>query len=139
MFNITNIKSGESRAVPYEKSVTELRAPTDDSVRLLNEFQREAFKNILEAKIIRDNNFEFSLLVYRKPSSFSIVTNIKFKLNEKEYSFDFERNTAYTAEEVLKEFYNKLAELIAEEITNGIQKQHIIQYFDLLKPTKGSV
>jgi hypothetical protein len=41
MFDTTIVKQGESNCVPYAKTVTINRAPTDKSVELLNEFHEQ--------------------------------------------------------------------------------------------------
>ena len=41
--------------VPYEKSIVEHRAPTDDSIRIWEEMKEKAYKSILGSIELRDN------------------------------------------------------------------------------------
>lgn len=86
MFNTYINKKTEY--VPYEKTVTvnEHKAPTDESVRLLNEFQEEAKQNLLAKLHVNDNTFNHTALLFmNNPSILDEVQWIaKFQLNGKE-------------------------------------------------------
>ncbi len=90
MFNTTNNYKSETKFVPYEKKVTinEHRAVTDESVKLLNEFQEKAKDNILNTFIIDVNEmkgvaifFQSNMTVYD-----SIEYGLRFVLNGKSYT-----------------------------------------------------
>lgn len=122
--------------VPYEKTVTatitEKRAPTDESIRLLNEFQEKAKENIIKSIVI-DSNIAKCVCIYYQDVLFDnkILFHIRFILNGKEHvvsdSIDcfeiqgMKRNAKDDLphrinEHVFKFFHKKFAEWIAAEL-----------------------
>lgn len=70
-------------------NVTEKRAPTDESVRLLNEMEAKALQNIVHKIVIDENHLKGVVVFYKDEFMFNGFTLfIKFILNEKEYSFE---------------------------------------------------
>lgn len=88
MFNTTHIHQSHDRLVPYEKTVTitEKKAPTDQSIELLNEFQEKAKQNIIDTIII-DNNVMKAVAVFLTGDIISDKYRyfLKYVLNGKEY------------------------------------------------------
>ena len=70
LFKTTNYYThkGGKEYVPYEKDVTihEHRAPTDESVRLLNEFEEKARKNIIHKISVNENNLNAVSIIFKK-------------------------------------------------------------------------
>ncbi len=116
--------------VPYEKTVHEHRAPTDESVKLLNEFQDKAIDNILKQFRINDNIIEAEGFFIGYSVIHKIILHCRFKVNGKEFHLKEEidcwefRNdlSKYFNDEsdyqnkVLLLIYKHLSELIAKEI-----------------------
>lgn len=77
--------------ISYEKSVkiSEYRAPTDESVRLLRDFEKEALNKLIGIYEIRDNSFNSSFHVFKSPESFGYKIIGRFYLNSKEFKFEF--------------------------------------------------
>lgn len=90
MFDRINIQSN-TEYVPYDKTVTvtEKKAPTDDSIKLLNEFEEKARKNII-AKINIDENYLKAVAVAHWVDIMhdQIIFYGKFTLNGKEYRIE---------------------------------------------------
>jgi len=65
IFSTTHIHKGET--VAYEKSVTvhEHKAPTDESVKLLNEMQEKAQRNILKTIKIEENYLKAVVVIFK--------------------------------------------------------------------------
>ncbi len=88
MFDTYRIGSTSTEYVPYEKSVkiTETRAPTDESVKLLNEFQEKAKQNLVDQIKVEDNTLNGVVLFFRQDIVHDKVEWFgKFSLNGKEH------------------------------------------------------
>ena len=81
MFNKTIMLPGRTEYVPYEKAVTENRAPTDDSIRIYDEIKTKAYDSILDSIIISDNNFNAKAIVYVDLGTMSRVCKYSFTIN----------------------------------------------------------
>lgn len=77
--------------IPYEKSVkiSEYRAPTDESVKLLRDFEKEALNKLIGVYEINDNSFNSSFHIFKSPESFGYKVIGRFQLNSKEFKFEF--------------------------------------------------
>lgn len=56
MFDSIRITSPETKYVTKEVNIKEKKAPTDESIRLLNEFQEKALRNQLCQFKLENNN-----------------------------------------------------------------------------------
>jgi len=71
------------------KTVHEHKAPTDESVRLLNEFEDKARKNIIKELQIQENYLSAIVVLYQSDDIFNqCIYHIRFILNGKEYFFE---------------------------------------------------
>jgi len=116
--------------VPYEKTVHEHRAVTDDSVKLLNEFQEKAIENILHAFKLKDNIIEADgFFIQATPFDYNIEFHCKFKLNSNEYyvkekidCFEFRQDIRKYFDDMdyrsaaINLIYKKVSEVIAKEL-----------------------
>jgi hypothetical protein len=75
--------------IPYEKTVKEIRAPTDDSIKLYGEIKEKAYKSILDSFYLEDNIFKASIMVYQDIMSDERVCMYKYTLNGIEYQDEF--------------------------------------------------
>jgi len=122
--------SHSERLVPYEKTVHEHRAVTDESVKLLNEFQEKAIENVLHSFKLKDNIIEADgFFIQSNFMDYNIGVHCKFKINSKEYyvkdsinCFEFRQNlkgyfeSFEYRESVIRLVYKKVSEIIAEEL-----------------------
>ncbi len=93
MFDTYRIGSTSTQYVPYEKSVTvtEKRATTDESVKLLNEFQEKAKQNLVDQIKIEDNTLNGVVLFFKQDIVHDKVQWFgKFSLNGKEHKLQGE-------------------------------------------------
>ncbi len=118
---------------PYAKEVTinEHRAPTDDSIKLLNEFTEKAQKNIIHSVRVDANHLR-AIAIYYSDNIIEdrIHFHIKFSLNEKEFIIKDYIDNSEWREEYGKLYYGfglksiymlvkkKFSEMIAEELMN---------------------
>lgn len=74
---------------PSHVTVTEKKAPTEESVKLLNEFEEKARKNIIAKVHTVDNTINLIAIAYtdnRVTASQFGEVHIKFSINGKEYN-----------------------------------------------------
>lgn len=73
--------------------ITEHKAPTDESIRLLNEMQEKAKENILKTVYIDENNLKAVCVYYlTTPDSMMIECHIRFNLNGVDYTINHKLN-----------------------------------------------
>jgi len=122
-----------NKYIPYTKEVNvkieEKKAPTDESVRLLNEMMEKAQKNIIGSIKIDDNLLNIIGACFSTPPPLDkVLFQIRFKLNGKEYfieeyidkeeirkvqlkaTFDTEKQA------VLEAVYKRICEIITLEL-----------------------
>lgn len=77
------------KEISVNQTVHEYRAPTDDSMRLLQEMEKKVTDNIVKAFHLRDNVVEAAVIVLAaQPWSLSHKVIIEFKLNGKFHTFE---------------------------------------------------
>jgi hypothetical protein len=117
MFNTYKIDN--SYRGPSKIDVTEKRAPTDESVRLLNEMQQKAFDNVLSCVQLDNNELkDITWWIYYDPYIFSEKARVRFMLNGRLFDKEITLPCKYTkSEEIPKLIMNKVLEYIAIEVT----------------------
>jgi hypothetical protein len=119
MFNTTIIKSSETKYVPYEKTVIEKRAPTDQSVAILYEMQEKCQKAILDSVEIKDNGLEGVAVIRKNPLKLKFEIAYRFTLNGIEYTGSVETNCISFSKndnEALRSLFKAMAIDISEKI-----------------------
>lgn len=117
---------------PYEKSVTinQHRAPTDESVRLLKEFQEKAVKNLIDSVRINTMGIDVMVFVFNQEMisdevELRVVFNINghnYKLQEKikrgDYRNEIRKNSGALSfnQSIIKTIHEVLSKAIAREI-----------------------
>jgi hypothetical protein len=103
--------------VPGHVTVTEKRAPTDESVRLLREMEDKAEQQVVEAVKVGDAVFECVVHMIREPMSLDTICRAIFSLNGKQISVD-SRTSDYNSkpEDVARALVEAVSRRIAEEI-----------------------
>lgn len=114
--------------------ITEHKAPTDESIRLLNEMQEKAKENILKTVYIDENSLKAVCVYYlTTPDSMMIECRIRFNLNGEDYTIDHKLNRfQYTkiiyGEQYLgmgvKVLYDLLIKTFSEKIAETIVAGH---------------
>ncbi len=104
------------------KSVTEKRAPTDESVRLLDEMQKAAETRLVCAISCQSTKFSFTAHVFEDPSNmFERRMRVRFGLGESNYDLNvlLDRETVSTRDQYIAAVHRLLAETIAGKILVG--------------------
>jgi hypothetical protein len=100
--------------VPYVK--TEIRAPTDESIRLLSEMQEKARENIIFNRIVLDNEFACDVYIDKLPTTFSKRATVRYKINDTTYTVDVKIDSGTTPKDAVKIIHTVLSEDIAGRI-----------------------
>lgn len=125
MFNRINVTNSKTEYIPYEKTIIEKRAPTDESVRLLLELQKEAKLNTLHNQnIYNEFKCEFSIIEdvysYKKELVYKFFINgVEYKdiviLDENDIDKGKERLLHIIVEKISIKMFKSLSEMFCEE------------------------
>jgi len=113
MFNTTKIYNTTNH--PKKLEVTEYRAPTDESVKILKELEEEAMNKIIAMGKVEDNVFNAKWYIYGDHCSWEDWCQCVFTLNGEEYDFKFLLPGKYVG---LSEIVPKIKEEILVRLTN---------------------
>lgn len=107
----------ESPSYPQRVDITEKRAPTDESVRLLREMQVEAEKDRIGAFHLESNNLRGVVEVWRYMDPPSIRAHVVFELNGQRHKVEakisaYERDAK---QKLVDQLHKGVAEKIATE------------------------
>ncbi|AKE44802.1 hypothetical protein AU106_gp171 [Sinorhizobium phage phiM9] len=128
MFNKTVIVAGRPTTTNHYSTITEKRAPTDESVRLLKEFEEKAEAKVLKAMRLETNNFK---AVIQKQQAFEVgdivyvviyeLGGIRRVVKVNHSDLDDLKGVHWT-ENVLKALSEDIARNILEEAINKLPK-----------------
>lgn len=126
MFDRTTIQSGPS----YQYStITEKRAPTDESVRLLREMESQAKAQVLKSMVLPSNEFKGVAHTMRECLTGDDVVAVMFKLNGTEHRVDVRLNDfadgtlEKRAQKIIAAVANKLAcTILSDIVTNDFMQ-----------------
>lgn len=130
--------TSKTEYIPFckEVNVKEIKAPTDESVRLLNEMQEKATENIIKIIEIKENWIEAISIFYSNDVVIDKCTfHSRFIINGKEYyvkkeidrsEMNTESHRFYGHPESAFKFLLKVySEAVAENILNQLPTLHI--------------
>jgi hypothetical protein len=124
MFNTTIVAPTRKEYVPYEKEVHVHRAPTDESVSLLNEMQEKTVNNIVKQINVTDNTLNAVVTYfYDDICMFEYKYIIKFTFNGKEFDLrgsinrhELMTGLTYGSQKVVLHLAKSIALLFAEYV-----------------------
>lgn len=127
MFNTFIETKKETVYVPYEKTVHEHRAPTDDSIKLYKEIKEKAYDSILDSISINDNTLNMKGIVYRDLYEFSIKCSYSANLNGRAFEGtvavkDWNIHNKY---DLIVSILDQLSKSLAVELLKGIPRDSI--------------
>lgn len=102
--------------------ITENRAATDQSVKLLSEFEQKALDKVL--KTVKLENNRFSAVLYEMKDYLSVTRQflIRYSINAKEYSVQFSVDAYVQEFEIVNKAYKELSEDIATNVLKNLFK-----------------
>lgn len=107
-----SIDSRTSINYPDTVHVHEHKAPTDESIRLMEEFHEKAVKNIIAKVKVEDNLVNGECFLVEQPCNLKDVKlYFKFKINGKEFTLEKELSRYEIGLEEGKEIHNVLVNL----------------------------
>ena len=114
----TYVSRNVTERVTESVTVHEHRAPTDESVKLLNELTEKALKNITHRFSTSNNTLQTSWAVYVDQPQHKRVALCKFVLNGKEHTLqvDIPEWEVQSKEELLGRLYSEVTERLAKEM-----------------------
>lgn len=123
MFNKTLVFHQTQREyVPYEKTVAEIKAPTDESIKLYDEIKEKAYKSILDTISINNNSVNIKGIIYKDICAFGVVCAYSITINGKEITGKIKRNDYGLDDKhsIVIDIYKKLSEHIAEQLIKSV-------------------
>jgi hypothetical protein len=130
MFNRTVINKGDTHTYVTEK-VTEKRAPTDESVRLLREMESKAKEEVIKSISLPSNEFSGVVHLMRDYLSCKTKVVVLFKLNGKDHKVpisldDFkDDNLEKRMRKVLNDVSDYLAANILQKVFDAQQMKEL--------------
>jgi len=119
MFDSMYYGGGNSRvSVDSRVNVTEKRAPTDESVRLLREMEQAAKDRVVETTIVRDTDFECVIYKMADAMSGDTIYSIVYSLGGKKHTTQY-RSRSYD-QEVLEDLTIGIRDAVARDISNAM-------------------
>ena len=119
------IYPGFYRNTSVNATIEEKRAPTDESVRLLKELEKEARNKVIAIIQNESNGCNFSAHVFYDNLSFNATARIRVSINEK--SLEYDRTIPNGIGKT------QLAQFIVDDLGREIARQLIVQNFDQIK------
>lgn len=104
----------------FNFNVTEKRAPTDESVRLLRELEKEALNKIIHNIDLSNNQFSARLLVFEDLLNRSTKGKVLFSLNGKKHELNVSFGVLELKEDMIKRCHVELAKYFAREILMSV-------------------
>ena len=133
MFNTYRIDN--SYRGPSKIDLTEKRAPTDESIRLLNEMQDKAFDNVVDCVQLSNNELnDITYWLYPDYHSFTERARIRFSLNGKVKDFSFTLPCKFTDKaDIQKLIIEKIYMEISKDMFNGFVKKNLKEIIQIYK------
>ena len=105
----------------HNVKITEKRAPTDESLKLLKEIKKEVTDDIVGSYYINNNDLSGSLVVCKNPTYQSYELHIMFKLNNVEYHIEDEIKRFDLLSD--REAHNRPVEFLSKKFFDNVSKK----------------
>lgn len=121
MFDSYVLRTGGPSYVSQNTEIHEHKAPTDESIKILNEMQEKARKDLLASVKVENNIFSCVITLFQQ----EIMTNshvfmVKFNLNGNEYFMEDRVSNTEIRRNPIEHVMRKIFEKVAEEITKKL-------------------
>jgi hypothetical protein len=131
MFDTYNNKRTEY--VPYAKSVkvTEHKAPTDESMRLLKEMEEEAISSVVASVKVDDNKVNFNCTLFSTPINLGYHIVCQVSINGEMHKIDrkvshvFYKNKREIVDYIHKIVLEEVSKILSTKITIGLIEDHL--------------
>lgn len=114
----TYVQRHTTKYVDRNITVKEYKAPTDESVKLLNEMTEKALNNIVKTFSTSNNTLQAKVAVYQDHRMQVNEFMCKFTLNGKDHMLRVEINAYETPDidSMVEKLYTKVCEKLAQEL-----------------------
>lgn len=114
----TYVQRHTTEYVDRNITVKEYKAPTDESVKLLNEMTEKALNNIVKTFSTSNNTLQAKVAVYQDHRTQVNEFMCKFTLNGKDHMLRVEINAYETPDmnSMVEKLYTKVCEKLAQEL-----------------------
>ena len=110
--------------IPYEKTIIEKRAPTDESIRLWNEIKEKAYASILDTIELKSNTLALNAIAYFDHLSYRKVLRYKIILNGESFTGDISLDLwDYTKTELIRKIVDEVSKRISIQIMEMLIKE----------------
>jgi len=118
MFDKVLLTQTNREYIPYEKIITEKRAPTDESIKLYNEMKEKAYSSILKSIQINDNSLNVSAVLFNDLASFERICKYRLTLNGQEVEGNIKVDVFREKDKIdlLQEIVKRVAQDISAQI-----------------------
>lgn len=123
MLDTYTYSSPSTNYVPFEKTVTEKKAPTDDSIRLYGEFLEKARNSIVDSFSVTSTTLNFNITIFRDHLTLKNYAVYKLNLNNQEFINKVELFSSFDISDrrqVVKTIFKAIAEDIALQFADKI-------------------
>ena len=112
-----------------EITVTEKRAPTDDSVRLLREMEAKAKAEVIKAVAINDNLFNGVIHTMFDALSYRTTVRLVYSMNGKKLTTDYHIDDSRSLDDSIAGLIDAVArdiaiEILRRPISNAMKANH---------------
>lgn len=114
--------------VPYEKTVIEKRAPTDDSIRLYKEMKEKAEQSIIDSFKVENTLVQGRIVVARDAGidyNNSLKVFFKIMINGHEFSDKIVCDMDLSREEIIEKVIGEMSTRIAKEVLSNAPNDQI--------------
>jgi len=124
MFHVNQFHTHNNQAFPYEKTVHEHRAPTDESIRIYGELLEKARLSLIDSFRI-NSILVVDVAVFKKSSSMEQLTVGYYKLNvnKEEITGNVELFDEYDRIVAQRTIANQIIERLSRDVTSELLKR----------------
>lgn len=99
--------------------ITEKRAPTDESVKLLSEMERAAEKKLISITRLDNNTFKATWHIWEDFMADTLRATVRFELNGQPHEMEvpIERHIRFKAQDIAKEIHKAIISELAAVLT----------------------
>ncbi|MDV3537915.1 hypothetical protein CMU94_02110 [Elizabethkingia anophelis] len=109
-------------------TVNEYKAPTDESIRILNEFEKKAKENIVNKLNVKISTVDTVHIGFSNdPSLYGINHFVKFNLNSEEHKLKYHVDYEEYDNKLLFGIPKNVAELLIEHMSKAIAKEILLK------------
>jgi hypothetical protein len=119
MFDVKNYYQNKHTSSYSKVDITEKKAPTDESLKLLKEMEEKTLNRIVDRHLVNGNGLEIIGITLENHAWRDEVDYVYgFRLNGRLYSGKIQvgKATLYSKEEVIEKVYQNLSQVIASKL-----------------------